>query len=80
MGTSLFIRTTRQVSLTDAGRQLHEQCQPYLAGLREALYQLGNPATELHGVLRVSGECESCEPIGGAGISEICAAASTASR
>lgn len=54
LGTSLFIRTTRQVSLTDAGRQLHEQCQPYLAGLREALHQLGNPATELHGVLRVS--------------------------
>lgn len=54
LGTSLFTRTTRQVSLTDVGRQLHEQCQPYLAGLREALHQLGNPETELHGVLRVS--------------------------
>lgn len=54
LGTSLFTRTTRQVSLTDAGRQLHEQCQPYLAGLREALDKLGNPETELHGVLRVS--------------------------
>jgi len=61
LGASLFTRTTRQVQLTDAGRELHVQAQPLLAGLREALTQLAaghaTPATlqgQLRGQLRVS--------------------------
>ena len=34
LGTALFVRTTRQVRLTDAGQALHAQCGPLLQGLR----------------------------------------------
>lgn len=54
LGVQLFVRTTRQVSLTDAGRLLLEQCQPLLQGLAEALDQAGGSVGELTGMLRVS--------------------------
>jgi DNA-binding transcriptional LysR family regulator len=54
LGTALFTRTTRQVTLTEAGRNLHEQCQPLLLGLRDALTQVGSEQGELTGLLRVS--------------------------
>lgn len=54
LGSSLFTRTTRQITLTDAGRSLHAQCQPLLLGLRDALTQVGNEQGELTGLLRVS--------------------------
>jgi DNA-binding transcriptional LysR family regulator len=54
LGTSLFTRTTRQVTLTDAGRHLHEQCQPYLLGLQDALTHIGAAQGELTGILRIS--------------------------
>jgi DNA-binding transcriptional LysR family regulator len=54
LGSALFTRTTRQVSLTEAGRSLHQQCQPLLLGLREALMQVGSEQGELTGLLRVS--------------------------
>jgi hypothetical protein len=54
LGSALFTRTTRQVNLTEDGRSLHEQCQPYLMGLRDALTQVGSAQNELTGVLRVS--------------------------
>jgi DNA-binding transcriptional LysR family regulator len=54
LGSSLFTRTTRQMNLTDQGRTLHEQCQPYLIGLRDALTQVGSAQSELTGVLRIS--------------------------
>ncbi len=54
LGVALFTRTTRQVSLTDAGRQLHEQCQPLLEHLQDALTQVGSSQGELSGLLRVS--------------------------
>ncbi len=54
LGAALFARTTRRLNLTDAGRNLHEQCQPYLLGLQEALMQVGVADKALSGVLRVS--------------------------
>ncbi|MFZ6754529.1 LysR family transcriptional regulator [Undibacterium sp. Dicai25W] len=57
LSCSLFTRTTRKIVLTEAGRILHEQCQPLLQGLREALFQAGSDQTsygELTGVLRIS--------------------------
>ncbi|MBC3906669.1 LysR family transcriptional regulator [Undibacterium umbellatum] len=54
LGAALFTRTTRQMALTDAGRNLHEQCQPLLAGLRDALTQVGSEQGELTGLLRLS--------------------------
>jgi DNA-binding transcriptional LysR family regulator len=54
LGLALFTRTTRQVTLTDAGRDLHTQCQPLLRGLSDALAQAGSDQGELSGMLRVS--------------------------
>lgn len=54
LGMALFARTTRQVTLTDAGRALHLQCQPLLRGLSDALAEAGNEQGELSGMLRIS--------------------------
>jgi len=54
LGLSLFARTTRQVSLTDAGRALHEQCQPLLRSLSDALAEASSDQGELSGMLRIS--------------------------
>jgi DNA-binding transcriptional LysR family regulator len=54
LGVQLFARTTRQVTLTDAGRALLEQCAPLLRGLAEALDAAGGGAGELSGMLRVA--------------------------
>ncbi|MFZ6690458.1 LysR family transcriptional regulator [Undibacterium sp. SXout20W] len=57
LSCTLFTRTTRKIVLTEAGRLLHEQCQPLLYGLREALTQAGSEQVslgELTGVLRLS--------------------------
>lgn len=54
LGTALFTRTTRRLNLTDAGRQLHEQCQPALLGLQDAIMQVGATNKTLTGVLRLS--------------------------
>ncbi len=54
LGVALFARTTRQVSLTDAGRALHAQCQPLLRSLSDALAQAGGDQGELSGLLRIS--------------------------
>jgi DNA-binding transcriptional LysR family regulator len=54
LGLSLFTRTTRQVSLTDAGRELHVHCQPLLRGLSDALAEAASDQGELSGMLRIS--------------------------
>ena len=55
LGTALFVRTTRQVRLTDAGQALHAQCGPLLQGLHDALEQGRTRShAELSGTLRVS--------------------------
>ena len=53
LGTNLFARTTRRVSLTEAGRQLHEQTQPLLRGLTDALTAVGTSGSDLSGTLRI---------------------------
>ncbi|EKE77543.1 LysR family transcriptional regulator [Gallaecimonas xiamenensis] len=54
LGVALFNRTTRQVSLTDAGQQLYLQCQPLLRRLGEAVSEVGSSARELSGTLRIT--------------------------
>ncbi len=54
LGVQLFARTTRRVTLTDAGRILHEQCRPLLHGLAEILSEAGSHGGELSGQLRIS--------------------------
>lgn len=54
LGLALFTRTTRQVSLTDAGSALHVQCQPLLRGLSDALAEAGSDQGDLSGMLRIS--------------------------
>ncbi len=54
LGVRLFVRTTRQIRLTDSGRRYFEQCRDALSQLvdaeREATGQQATPA----GVLRIS--------------------------
>ncbi|WP_194722492.1 LysR family transcriptional regulator [Noviherbaspirillum malthae] len=57
IGATLFHRTTRRVSLTDAGRALHAQCRPLLDGLEHAVAQAGQESgqpAQLTGMLRIT--------------------------
>ena len=54
VGAALFVRTTRKVSLTDAGRMLHEECKPLLTGIQDAIDQVGHEQGELTGMLRLT--------------------------
>lgn len=54
LGLSLFSRTTRQVTLTEAGEQLYFSCQPLLAKLGETLSDAGTSARTLTGTLRIT--------------------------
>jgi len=52
---SLIQRTTRQVSITDAGKAFFEQCQVALSALSAAVeYKRGNTACSVSGSLRVT--------------------------
>ncbi|KRB94212.1 LysR family transcriptional regulator [Noviherbaspirillum sp. Root189] len=55
LGTSLFHRTTRRVTLTDAGRSLHAECQPLLQGLQDAVMQVGQDGRDAGKAVRLSG-------------------------
>ena len=54
LGATLFARTTRKVSLTDAGRRLHAECMPLLRGIQEAIDQVGHDEGMLGGTLRLT--------------------------
>lgn len=54
LGAALVARTTRLVSLTEAGNQYYQQCRELLNGLQQANEQLGSQQYQLSGVLRVS--------------------------
>jgi DNA-binding transcriptional LysR family regulator len=54
LGVRLFVRTTRQVSLTDDGRRYFEQCRDALAQLIDAERALTGRQTMPSGVLRIS--------------------------
>jgi DNA-binding transcriptional LysR family regulator len=54
LGVRLFVRTTRQIRLTDAGRRYFEQCRQALAQLAEAEREATGQQTAPTGALRIS--------------------------
>ncbi|HYD79020.1 MAG TPA: LysR family transcriptional regulator [Paucimonas sp.] len=54
LGVRLFVRTTRQISLTDAGRQYFEQCRQALGQLIEAERAVTGQQSAPAGILRLS--------------------------
>src|ERR1700721_3489896 len=53
LGARLLERTTRRVSVTDAGRRFYEQCRRILAELDEAERSAGELHNEPRGELRI---------------------------
>ncbi|HWG03545.1 MAG TPA: LysR family transcriptional regulator, partial [Beijerinckiaceae bacterium] len=53
LGARLLNRTTRRVSVTEAGRAFHEQCRRILAELEDAERSAGELHNEPRGELRV---------------------------
>jgi DNA-binding transcriptional LysR family regulator len=54
LGARLFVRTTRQIKLTDDGRLYHQQCQQALQQIAEASRVLAGQQAAPSGVLRIS--------------------------
>lgn len=54
LGVTLLERTTRRISLTEAGRAYFERAREALAGLAEATSLALDAAQEVHGVVRVA--------------------------
>jgi DNA-binding transcriptional LysR family regulator len=54
LGVRLFVRTTRQIRLTDDGRLFHEQCRQALLQIAEASRAVAGQQTVPAGVLRIS--------------------------
>lgn len=55
LGSALFARTTRQVSLTSSGEAYYQQCKELVVGLQQANEQITQHQIQLSGTLRVSG-------------------------
>jgi len=73
LGTSLFVRTTRRVVPTEAGRRLYERCKPALAGLEEVMAEIGGEAGALTGSLKVAASVDHAEQILAAVVAEFAA-------
>ncbi|MGF6985168.1 DNA-binding transcriptional LysR family regulator [Paraburkholderia atlantica] len=54
LGVRLFVRTTRQIRLTDAGRRYFEQCRQALSQLMDAEREVTGEQTTPAGVVRIS--------------------------
>jgi DNA-binding transcriptional LysR family regulator len=54
LGVRLFVRTTRQIRLTDDGRVFHEQCQQALLQIVEASRAVAGQQGQPAGALRIS--------------------------
>ena len=54
LGVQLVARTTRQVRLTDAGREYHQRCSEMMQRLEETNQLLTGESAELEGRLRIS--------------------------
>ena len=59
----LFHRTTRVMSLTDAGQRLFEDVQPSVLGMQRALQAAKSAKDEFSGPLRVTGPRTTFQPI-----------------
>ncbi|HSV80729.1 MAG TPA: LysR family transcriptional regulator [Ramlibacter sp.] len=55
LGVRLFHRTTRNMALTDEGRQFLEAAQPALAGMQRALQMVRRAKDDIAGPLRIVG-------------------------
>lgn len=53
LGLTLFVRTTRKVVPTEAGRRFYERCKPALAELEQALTEIGGTHGALSGTLKI---------------------------
>ena len=54
LGSALLARTTRSVSLTEAGQAYYRQCRDLVDGLQQANEQINAQQVQLNGTLRVS--------------------------
>ena len=54
LGTKLLYRTTRDMSLTEAGQQLFDTLQPRLAEIEHAVRHLGDAAGEPSGLIKLN--------------------------
>jgi DNA-binding transcriptional LysR family regulator len=54
LGTRLLQRTTRQISLTEAGQGFYDRVLGILAGLEEAEYYISGRSAQMHGTLKIS--------------------------
>lgn len=68
----LFHRTTRVMSLTDAGQRLLEDVQPALLGVQRALKKAKSTTDEIAGPLRITGPRTTFQPILWPLIEEFC--------
>lgn len=59
----LFHRTTRVMSLTDAGQRLFEDVQPAVTGMQRALQSARSARDEFAGPLRITGPRTTFQPI-----------------
>src|SRR5450830_304807 len=60
LGVRLFVRTTRQIRLTDGGRRYYEQCHEALLQLREAEREVTGGQAAPVGPLRISAPTPYC--------------------
>jgi DNA-binding transcriptional LysR family regulator len=61
LGAALFVRSTRNVRLTDAGARYYQQCKELVAGLEGANEELAGERVNLSGTLKVSASGEFAE-------------------
>ncbi|MHA4870005.1 LysR family transcriptional regulator [Duganella sp. PWIR1] len=69
----LFHRTTRVMSLTDAGQRLLEDVQPSVLGMQRALLKARTAKDEFAGPLRIAGPRTTFQPILWRLVEEFCA-------
>lgn len=62
-GASLLLRTTRSLSLTDAGEAFYEASKRILHDAAEAVAQAGQASVEPRGLLRVTAPIDYCGPV-----------------
>jgi DNA-binding transcriptional LysR family regulator len=72
LGVRLLHRTTRNLALTDEGRQLLETAQPALAALERALLRVRAAKDDIAGPLRIVGPKSGFAPLLWPVVDEFC--------